>query len=269
MLVWPRGATHVLEEQAENQRVGTRNPFDGIFHKITQDDQTCSVVYSEYLRNVFQKSPVDVALFVDRGLASASTGLGSKQHLFLPFFGGPDDRLALRFLTQICQHNGDVSATVIRISKSEGQGKVTPPDGALATVHHAAAAADTVYGQHSTETRLASDTADNIIWQQYSSSTSNKIVFSTETTPEPLHTVVSLVNNEVAESASSGRRTLIVFAGRSRRMAVESLAGELKKLSASTGSTTNSSVPKTLGDVGAAIVAAGVGASLLVIQAAS
>jgi hypothetical protein len=43
---WPRGATHVLEEQAENQHVGTRNPFDGIFHKTTQEDQTSSVIYS-------------------------------------------------------------------------------------------------------------------------------------------------------------------------------------------------------------------------------
>lgn len=49
-------------------------------------------------------------------------------------------------------------------------------------------------------------------------------------------------------------------------MAVESLGDELKALS---GSGMNSSVPKTLGNVGAAIVAGGVGASLLVMQAAT
>ena len=73
----------------------------------------------------------------------------------------------------------------------------------------------------------------------------------------------------MSETASAGRRTLIVLAGRSRRMAVESLAEEAKTLSAVAGSTMNSSVPKTLGHVGAAIVATGVGASLLVMQAAS
>jgi hypothetical protein len=52
-------------------------------------------------------------------------------------------------------------------------------------------------------------------------------------------------------------------------MAVESLANEAKELSASAGSTMNSSVPKTLGNVGAAIVTTGVGASLLVMQAAN
>ena len=134
---WARGATHVLEEQAEDQRVGTRNPFDGIFHKTTQEDQTCSVIYSEYIRNIFQKSTVDVALFVDRGLASATIGDDAKQRLFLPFFGGPDDRVALRFLIQICEANNDVSATVVRIVRTEGDGKdAYDTSGLTATLHH-------------------------------------------------------------------------------------------------------------------------------------
>jgi len=116
---WPRGATHVLDEQAENKQVGTRNPFDGIFHKTMQDDQTSSVIYSEFIRDIFRQSPVDVALFVDRGLASANVGVDSRQHLFLPFFGGPDDRLALQFLVQICESNRETTATVVRIVKTE------------------------------------------------------------------------------------------------------------------------------------------------------
>lgn len=60
-----------------------------------------------------------------------------------------------------------------------------------------------------------------------------------------------------------------MFLGRSRRMAVDSLAGELKAIIASTGSSIGSSVARTLGDVGAALVAGGVGVSLLVLQAAS
>lgn len=133
---WARGATHVLEEQAENQRAGTRNPFDGIFHKTTQEDQTSSVIYSEYIRNIFQKSAVDVALFVDRGLATSTIGTDARQRLFLPFFGGPDDRVALRFLVQICEANKNVSATVVRIVKTEGEGDVYDTSGLAATLHH-------------------------------------------------------------------------------------------------------------------------------------
>jgi hypothetical protein len=127
---WPRGATSHLEEQDGGKRAGTRNPFDGIFHKTTTEDQTSSVIYSEYIRNVFQKAPTDVALFVDRGL-STSGASDAKQHLFLPFFGGPDDRLALNFLIQICQTK-DITATVVKLSKSDG-GK----EEAAAAVHPA------------------------------------------------------------------------------------------------------------------------------------
>jgi len=56
-------------------------------------------------------------LFVDRGMSIPYTGL-TGQHLFLPFFGGPDDRLALSFLVQLCT-NTSVNATVIKMQKTD------------------------------------------------------------------------------------------------------------------------------------------------------
>lgn len=138
------------------------------------------------------------------------------------------------------------------------------------------AAADTVYGQHNTQTRLASDTADNILWDQYTrasaprpanvASALSRMTFLTESTSTPLRRVTEMVKAEAAASQADSK-TLIVLAGRSRRMAVESLGAELRTLT-SDGSSISSSVPKTLGDVGAALVAAGVNASLLILQAA-
>lgn len=116
ILPWSRGVTSVLEEgHSDNKSV--RNPFDGVFHKTTTHDQTSSVVYSEYIRRVFLSSPTDVALFVDRGLSLQYTGQ-VEHHFFLPFFGGPDDRLALNFLIQLCG-NPLVSALVVKINKTE------------------------------------------------------------------------------------------------------------------------------------------------------
>jgi len=115
IIPWPRGLTSVLEEEHQG---GARNPFDGIFHKTTTVDQTSSVIFSEFIRNVFARSPSDVALFVDRGLNNGSITT-SNQHLFLPFFGGPDDRLALTFLVQLCE-NPSVTATVVRIGTKDG-----------------------------------------------------------------------------------------------------------------------------------------------------
>ena len=85
------------------------NPLDGIFGKSPSPDRTSSIVYSNFLRKVFSESPADVALFVDRGGAAPTD-----QHIFLPFFGGPDDRLALRFVVQLCA-NPNISATVVRM----------------------------------------------------------------------------------------------------------------------------------------------------------
>jgi hypothetical protein len=42
----------------------------------------------------------------------------NNQHLFLPFFGGPDDRLALTFLIQLCG-NPSVTATVVKITTTD------------------------------------------------------------------------------------------------------------------------------------------------------
>lgn len=120
LIPWSRGATSVIptppETGAAPSGFGVRNPFDGIFHKTTTQDQTSSVVHSEFIRGVFLRCPCDVALFVERGTSTSS--LSTAQHLFLPFFGGPDDRLALTFLVQLCSRSS-VTATVVWMKKSE------------------------------------------------------------------------------------------------------------------------------------------------------
>lgn len=280
---WPRGVTSVAdsdEEGAGAAKSAARNPFDSVFHRTTTQDQTSSYVYSEHIRNVFVKSPSDTALFVDRGISSTPQA-GNQQHLFLAFIGGPDDRLALSFLVQLCERPW-VTATVVKIIKTDddvkeekdsSEGTSTPP--AQPNLHHTVAAADTVYGQHNTQTRLASDSADNILWSRYTQPTSttksgsalSRIAFHEERTPTPLHRIVELVQEEVAESATEAEKALIVIAGRSRRLAVESLSAEYSAMTAQLGAPVSSSVPKTLGDVGAALVSSNVNASLLVVQA--
>lgn len=295
IIPWCRGAS---VEDDGGQGPGGRsssplNPFDGVFNKPFQRDQTTSVVYSDFIRKVFANSPADVALFVDRGLTSGS---GIAQHLFLPFFGGPDDRLALSFLVQLCT-NPSVTATVIRIQTTAST-DLTPTNTlaplisdqqqvSLAYVlhvlifqsfifqHQTMAAADTIYGDHNTQTRLVSDTADTLLWDQFASSSASRdpvissalsrIRFDTREVAQPLHTVVDLVNGEISHPLSG--RSLVVVTGRSRRMVVESHSAELAKLMTEKGSNISSTVPKTLGDVGAAIIATGANASLLVMQA--
>ncbi|KAF7335337.1 K(+)/H(+) antiporter 1 [Mycena sanguinolenta] len=274
ILPWSRGATSVLDEPEEPRRAaGIRNPFDGIFHKTTTQDQTSSVVYSEFIRKVFLRSTTDVALFVDRGLNLQYSG-STDQHLFLPFIGGPDDRLALSFLVQLCANAG-VHATVIRIRKIENSTIIVNDTAAANNTVITMAGPDTVYGQHNTQTQLVSDTADHILWDRLTVPSSSRkefvaealsrITFSTQDAEEPLHRIVELVD---IESRKAAGKNLVVMLGRSRRMAVESHKKELQRLIANKGTPIGSSVSKTLGDVGAALVASGSSPSLLVLQAA-
>jgi hypothetical protein len=102
----------------EGSTISVHNPFDGVFNKAAGRNQTSSVVYSNFIRKIFSDTPTDVALFVDRGTPSFNASVPLvNQHLFLPFFGGPDDRLALSFVVQLCA-NPTVTATVVRMKKT-------------------------------------------------------------------------------------------------------------------------------------------------------
>ncbi|KIK35170.1 hypothetical protein CY34DRAFT_17193 [Suillus luteus UH-Slu-Lm8-n1] len=64
-------------------------------------DDVASVIFLPLyvLRRAFAQSETDVALFVDPGNhLNTGAGTGGSHHIFFPFFGGPDDRLALEFL---------------------------------------------------------------------------------------------------------------------------------------------------------------------------
>ncbi|CAE6385977.1 unnamed protein product [Rhizoctonia solani] len=253
------------------------NPFDALFKTTTATETTSSGIYSHFLRGLFAKSSADVALFIDRGPGGQSLGgTGGVQHIFLPFFGGPDDRLALSFVVQLSKHPL-VSATVIRVRKTEPD----DVDVAIPEVAHVANAGqaeavaaamkannmtihsttggfpDTVYAAADTQTRLASDTLDDIIWTRCNSELgSSNITFKTISTPTPLRSIISL-----AQTLSSKRR-LISIVGRGKRLAVESHKDEMKEFGGSP------EMGKTAGDVAAALFVSNVKGPVLVLQAA-
>ncbi|KAI3620837.1 hydrogen antiporter [Moniliophthora roreri] len=298
------GATAAVLDQ-NTDAPAARNPFDGVFHRpgasaagspaaSSQHDQLSSVVYAEFIRKLFLNTPCDVTLFVDRGrerlglepaITSAPSALNSiggnaDTLLFLPFYGGPDDRLALKLVVQICSRNPCARAVVVRVvrasdedsseSDDEKKEKVPPP-------YNTISAADTVYGQQNTQTRLASDTADNLLWDRLSTSGSSRITFVVKKTSRPLRDIVDLVSPIPTTDTSPAMKALnaavkpgsgvntVVVCGRSRRMAAESLGSELSQIVSTAPIATQ--VSRTLGDVGAAMVAVGARASLMVCQA--
>jgi len=96
-------------------------PFDSLIRA----DRSTSLVHSQFVRGVFAQAGTNVALL----FGHAPFSVHEQIHLFLPFFGGPDDRLALDFVAQLCT-NTRVSATVVRITKCDIQADVSAPEAA-------------------------------------------------------------------------------------------------------------------------------------------
>ncbi|GAB1527387.1 K(+)/H(+) antiporter [Rhizoctonia solani] len=265
-----------------------QNPFDAIFGgRSAGADKTITMNYSQFIRRVFAESPSDAALFIDRGLSPLETNTTYGQHIFLPFSGGPDDRLALAFVVQLCTHPA-VSATVMRMKKTDGleevetrftdlkaQQSTTELDNNI-TVH--SLEPDTVYPQNTTQHRLQSEAADNLLWTQMTSSsavqspvvqnTRSRVTFVEDESPVPLAGILQRCKFEHT-TATSNNKALLVVVGRGRRMA-ELYTDELRGLVASSNAsaTIGSEVRRTVGDVATAFVATGTSASLFVLQAA-
>ena len=130
---------------------------------------------------------------------------------------------------------------------------------------------DTVYGPHTTATRLQNQTADEMAWERYTSNSSSyqaplNVEFTNIHSPTPLQALQTVAQTVQSQADSMGR--LLVVIGRSRRLAVESHHTELAKLIKEAGlGHLSSELRKTIGDVASALVVGGIGADMLVLQA--
>ncbi|KAF8505854.1 cation/H+ exchanger [Russula emetica] len=274
VIPWPL-APHATEVPAGHHLGLPHNPFDSLFSKTSGiDDSASLLVRSQFVRKVFASSPSDVALFIDRGL-STDSGSTIYPHVFLPFSGGPDDRLALSFVIQLCLRDA-ISATVVRIHRLESDGKesiVSVGEKPGPNGDTAAAFPNTVYSQQGTQVRLESDTADNVLWNRVTSPNPSfgaevcaaltRISFRTESAVHPLHRMLELAGSEASQTS----KPVLVVAGRSRRLAVESHKQELVRIGAEHNASMATEISKMFGDVASAFVVAGGNVSLIVTQA--
>ena len=106
----------------------TPNPFDMLFKPgaPSHHEASASVMHSQFVRAIFSQATTDVALYVDQSAFDAT--VNSAQHLFVPFFGGPDDRATLELVMQLCE-NPRVTATIVRFHRRDADepGAITSP----------------------------------------------------------------------------------------------------------------------------------------------
>ena len=114
-------APEIPDTGASSAAQDRSTPFDSLIRA----DRSTSLVHSQFVRGVFAQAGTNVALL----FGHAPFSVREQTHLFLPFFGGPDDRPALDFVVQLCT-NPRVSATVVRITKCDIQADVSAPEAA-------------------------------------------------------------------------------------------------------------------------------------------
>ncbi|KIJ07122.1 hypothetical protein PAXINDRAFT_177714 [Paxillus involutus ATCC 200175] len=222
---------------------GDHNPCEASLGNVSKTDgSTTSAIHSQFVQGVFAESKTDVAL------------------------------LALEFVVQLCL-NPRMTATVAKMVKMDVEaGRVGDPSTAH-TIGHP----NTVYGQHTTQTRQQSETADNAIWSKYASTTFknedssallrsalSRVRFSDISSPAPMHAAI-----QCASGIRKMHKRLVVVAGRSRQHATENHHAELKQLFDVHRSVDHEVMRKTIGDVATAMVVAGSASAVVVLQAAN
>lgn len=256
------------------------NLFDG----PTGTGNPAAATHSQFVRRILAESNTDVALFVNPGASLSGTSPGSARHIFFPFFGGPNDRLALEFVVQLCSNPG-TSATIARMSKSGTKRvavqwpSIVRPEAedsyeTQETGYNGMPIQSTVvmpnisYGQ----TCFESETVDSIIWEQYADSHSSydihpsihaalsRITFSEHSSSIPLHSAIQ---------QASTRKPVLVVVGRSYRFGPIDLTQELEDILKERGSLGQDDGRSTVGDVATAFVASGCATAVVVLQAAN
>jgi len=308
------------EGSGEAEAPSAPNPFDFFFNRssnanpqLVHSKSTSAIhqlvplsrettTHAHFIRALFAKSHADVAVYIDNtshldttSLArnACPNGIGGHNTVFLPFFGGPDDRAALDMVVQICRDTS-VRGVIVRVTKGErgtenaGDELGRPPaafiPGTVASAFEGTIGGtvagntisqfpDTIYAPHTDATRLQSQTADEMAWDKYTSETSphsasSNVEFTHVRSPAPLKALTTVARTVQTQSDQTGRMLLIV--GRSRRLAVESHHAELAamvKESTNNGDHLSSEFRKTIGDVASALVVGGIGADMIVLQA--
>ncbi|TAQ86569.1 hypothetical protein B7494_g5104 [Chlorociboria aeruginascens] len=258
-------------------------------------DSFSSGLQESFIQATLENAKCNAAVFINRGFGaptksepknlSRTLSLGSHQsqlhatvppiidrshHVYFPYFGGVDDRVALRFVLQLAQ-NTNITATIIHfitpilsIAKELKAPEVStistsssaPPGSAsqLAITErigtedlYAAAAQDTVF-LHTLRDSLPSTLI-------------NRVVFVDVPTTTPLTDCLNHAREEVGQSPRNAGDLIVI--GRSRNARLTTTEPE----SFSPNSLPGGEIRKSLGIMAEAVLNSGVKGSVLVIQA--
>lgn len=267
------------------------------------DNKFMSHQHNQFIANVLARTTCSTAIMVNRGFgldrlpqlhrSSSLHSMHSRKHdyahvfspisdpshhIFFPFFGGIDDRVALRFVLQLAT-NINVTATIVQVIYSPDAadpGLEFPAATARRdlprnlSLSHIPTLAGVESATSSTSLVTAAD-ADGSFFQSMQDSLprglQNRVVFETVKTPQPLRYVIGKARTEVGQSAGNAGDLIVL--GRGLKTSAPPIRAELVEVLEALGvpSGTGTESRRCLGDVAEACIVANVKASLIVFQA--
>lgn len=233
--------------------------------KDSVQDNLTSDAYTSFVTSALEHATCNTAVFINKGfsgtlkqrpstLSRSMSAISLRRHselqtlpvvdrshhIFLPYFGGQDGRVALRLVLQLAE-NPEVTATIVHYD-SQDVIRTASTDSGNVIGHHTAA---------SKEARSATNNESDAalfatLQRSCPAEIAERIVFETVSAASPLETILERMQTEVGQQPRNGGD--IVVLGRS-----------------SVPGLTSSS--HCLGATAAKVLEAGIRASLLVVQA--
>lgn len=250
--------------------------------------------HNQFVINFLIHAPCNTAIFVNKGFGQAKKpkllhrvttqmSLGSttgpptapimdrSHHVFFPFFGGPDDRVALRFVLRLAQ-NPNVTATIVNIqglfdttenSESSTLSRAPDPTSPVspsftkeATVQASPAAVELSSDQENAFFATIKDSLPRDL--------ESRVLFLTINTEQPLRDTLERAKVEMELSTRNAGNIVVVGRG-SKAEGRRGIRRELEALRAAGGASMG--VERSLGPVAEGIISGGIEASVLIVQA--
>jgi hypothetical protein len=269
-LLLPWSETGGMSEQVIIQDKGTKNKLQASSYlsfvnaTLDQASVTTAVLINKNFggpknkekkeRSKLMRTYSSVSLTSHRDAPITAPLTDKSHHIFFPFFGGADDRAALRLVLQLAQ-NPEVTATLIHFevsdaylespsSESSSPNKAVEDKGAIVTTSASTREQDTTFFL-SLRASLPPELA-------------NRVVFETVPSNSPLKDVIGRASIEVGQNPKNGG-DLVVLGRNLGRKGLQTDGDD--KISSSTSAAT------TLGLLAEKVWEAKLGASVLVVKA--